>query len=338
MMLHSRGGFTSVRQPSRRCDGGITQQTNDTANKGLAVGHRLHSIPESPCRPATAEPDCARLPSSCFPRWYGPEQPVVTIGMRKDCMKRASALVVLCVLVSAASAETKRDWQNGTWRDTDLKVVDRGSVTNGNVVGGSVTATTIPVRTVFQDFVIETSTHVYVARQLLKWRWSRPVPMTVNTPVRFALDKQDIYVIGEDEKEYKLPLVKKVLKTEPVRDEAEQTAKAAEEPTTFGSDVYEAGNGVTPPVPTYIPKPQYTRDAMRARIQGTVWVECVVQTSGQCSDPHVVRSLDQTFGLDQEGIKAARLFRFRPGTKDGVPVAVRVTIELSFTLGGAKKQ
>ena len=99
-----------------------------------------------------------------------------------------------------------------------------------------------------------------------------------------------------------------------------------------GGGVYQPGNGVTPPVPTYIPKPQYTADAMRARIQGTVWVECVVQTNGQCSDTRVIRSLDQTFGLDQEAIKAAKLFRFRPGMRLGEPVAVLVTIELSFTL------
>lgn len=99
-----------------------------------------------------------------------------------------------------------------------------------------------------------------------------------------------------------------------------------------GGGPYLPGNGVSPPVPTFIPKPQYTADAMRARIQGTVWVECIVQINGQCSDTHVVRSLDQTFGLDQEAIKAARLFRFRPGMRLGEPVAVLVTIELSFTL------
>jgi len=99
-----------------------------------------------------------------------------------------------------------------------------------------------------------------------------------------------------------------------------------------GGGVYHPGNGVTPPVPTYVPKPQYTADAMRARIQGTVWVECVVQTNGQCSDTHVIRSLDPTFGLDKEAIKAAKLFRFRPGMRLGEPVAVLVTIELSFTL------
>jgi periplasmic protein TonB len=99
-----------------------------------------------------------------------------------------------------------------------------------------------------------------------------------------------------------------------------------------GGGVYQPGNGVTPPVPTFVPKPQYTADAMRARIQGTVWVECVVQTNGACSDTRVVRSLDQTFGLDQEAIKAAKQFRFRPGMRLGEPVAVLVTIELSFTL------
>jgi TonB family protein len=99
-----------------------------------------------------------------------------------------------------------------------------------------------------------------------------------------------------------------------------------------GGGFYRPGNGVTPPVALVVPKPQYTAEAMRARIQGTVWVECVVQTNGACSDMRVTRSLDQTFGLDQEALKAARQFRFRPGVRQGEPVAVLVTIELSFSL------
>ena len=46
----------------------------------------------------------------------------------------------------------------------------------------------------------------------------------------------------------------------------------------------------------------------------------------------VVRSLDSTFGLDLEAMKAARDWRFRPGMRQGEPVAVLVTIELTFTL------
>ena len=99
-----------------------------------------------------------------------------------------------------------------------------------------------------------------------------------------------------------------------------------------GGDGYRPGSGLTPPVEIYVPKPQYTADAMRARIQGQVWIECVVQTNGICTNTRVVRSLDPTFGLDQEAVRAARLFRFRPGTRRGEPVPVLVTIELTFAL------
>lgn len=100
----------------------------------------------------------------------------------------------------------------------------------------------------------------------------------------------------------------------------------------FGGGVYQPGNGVTTPVPLNPVKPQYTSEAMRARIQGTVLVECVVQPSGECSNVQVVHSLDPTFGLDQEAVKAAQKWRFKPGTRLGQPVPVLVTIELSFAL------
>ena len=99
-----------------------------------------------------------------------------------------------------------------------------------------------------------------------------------------------------------------------------------------GGGVYQPGNGVTTPVAVDQVKPQYTSEAMRARIQGTVWVECVVQPTGVCSDVHVVRSLDPNFGLDREAVEAAKKWRFKPGTRLGQPVPVLVTIELSFAL------
>ena len=62
-------------------------------------------------------------------------------------------------------------------------------------------------------------------------------------------------------------------------------------------------------------------------------VECVVQPGRQShGDVQVVRSLDPTFGLDNEAIKAARQWRFKPGMRLGQPVPVLVTIELTFAL------
>jgi protein TonB len=99
-----------------------------------------------------------------------------------------------------------------------------------------------------------------------------------------------------------------------------------------GGGAYRPGNGVSLPRVLKEVKPQYTSDAMRAKVQGTVLLECVVRPDGSVSDVQIVRSLDSTFGLDQEAIKAAKQWRFSPGTRLGEPVSVLVTIELTFTL------
>ena len=99
-----------------------------------------------------------------------------------------------------------------------------------------------------------------------------------------------------------------------------------------GGGVYRPGSGIINPRVLREVKPQYTADAMRAKVQGTVLLECVVLPDGTVGKVDVVKSLDPTFGLDQEAIKAARQWRFAPGTRFGEPVAVLVTIELTFTL------
>lgn len=96
--------------------------------------------------------------------------------------------------------------------------------------------------------------------------------------------------------------------------------------------VYKAGNGVTMPVLVKEVKPVYTGAAMQKKIQGAVWLEAVVTTSGDVAEIKVTRSLDAEYGLDQEAIAAAEQWRFKPGTRQGKPVPVLVTIELTFTL------
>jgi periplasmic protein TonB len=99
-----------------------------------------------------------------------------------------------------------------------------------------------------------------------------------------------------------------------------------------GGGVYRPGNGVTLPRLLHEEKPQYTSDAMRAKVQGTVLLECVVRPDGSITDVQVIRSLDPTFGLDQQAVVAARKWRFAPGTRLGEAVPVLITIELTFTL------
>ena len=58
--------------------------------------------------------------------------------------------------------------------------------------------------------------------------------------------------------------------------------------------------------------PQYTSDAMRAKVQGTVLLECVVRPDGSVGDVQVVRSLDPTFGLDQQAVPPPSSGALRP--------------------------
>jgi len=100
------------------------------------------------------------------------------------------------------------------------------------------------------------------------------------------------------------------------------------------STVFEPGpgSGVVLPKVVREAKPQYTSAAMERKIQGSVWMRVVVGASGDVTDVTVSRSLDAEYGLDDEAMKATRLWKFEPGTKDGQPVAVRVTVEMTFTL------
>ena len=99
-----------------------------------------------------------------------------------------------------------------------------------------------------------------------------------------------------------------------------------------GGGAYRPGAGITLPRVLREAKPQYTADAMRAKVQGSVWLECIVMPDGSVGDVRVTKSLDPIFGLDQEAIKAAKLWRFSPGMRQGEPVPVIITIELTFTL------
>ena len=91
--------------------------------------------------------------------------------------------------------------------------------------------------------------------------------------------------------------------------------------------VYKPGDGVTLPVVTKQVKAFYTQEAMDAHIEGTVGLEVVVQADGAVGEVKVARSLDPTYGLDQEAVKAMKQWQFKPGTKDGKAVAVRVDVE-----------
>ncbi len=98
----------------------------------------------------------------------------------------------------------------------------------------------------------------------------------------------------------------------------------------FGGGVFRVGGGVTSPVPVYKIEPEYSEEARKAKYQGTVVLSVIIDAAGKPTNLKVVRPLG--LGLDEKAIEAVRKWRFRPGTKEGKPVAVYATIEVNFRL------
>ena len=92
------------------------------------------------------------------------------------------------------------------------------------------------------------------------------------------------------------------------------------------------GDGVSMPRVVHQVNPEYTPEALRAKIEGTVLLQAVVRTHGVASDIKVLRPLDSRFGLDQQAVAALKQWRFAPGQREGRPVPVMVQVEMNFSL------
>ena len=86
----------------------------------------------------------------------------------------------------------------------------------------------------------------------------------------------------------------------------------------------------TPPRVIHTVQPEYTKDAMDAKLQGTVILSALVGIDGVPSDITLVRRLGK--GLDEKAVEFLRQWRFSPGLSHGEPIPVKVTVEIMFRL------
>jgi hypothetical protein len=85
-----------------------------------------------------------------------------------------------------------RQWQEGKLLDSEEKQESAGMSVE-----------------FYQYYVIEGPELTYVCCQHLIWRWSKPADLIVNTPVKFAISKNDLFILDQQGKEYKTKIVKK---------------------------------------------------------------------------------------------------------------------------------
>jgi TonB family protein len=89
-------------------------------------------------------------------------------------------------------------------------------------------------------------------------------------------------------------------------------------------------SGVKPPGCVRCPQPSYNDYARREKIQGTSLFEVMVSTEGRAVQIHPKRLIG--YGLDEEAFDAIKRWQFKPGERDGQPIAVIVDIEVTFHL------
>ena len=78
------------------------------------------------------------------------------------------------------------------------------------------------------------------------------------------------------------------------------------------------------------PEPQYTEEARRSGITGTVILRVVFARTGEVTNIRALQSLGG--GLTEKAIGAARQIRFVPARKNGQPVSMYMQLEYNFNL------
>lgn len=94
--------------------------------------------------------------------------------------------------------------------------------------------------------------------------------------------------------------------------------------------VYTVRGGMGSPSIVYQVQPRYTEAAKKIKLQGTVRLKLVVDADGAARDIVVVKGVGS--GLEQSAVEALKQWRFKPGTREGKPVAVAARIDVNFRL------
>jgi periplasmic protein TonB len=88
------------------------------------------------------------------------------------------------------------------------------------------------------------------------------------------------------------------------------------------------GAGMTKPEVVFRVEPRYTELARKARLEGVVIVEAIIDEQGNVDDVRIIRPLPM--GLDQSAVQAVSQWRFRPALLAGHPVKVFYRLTVNF--------
>ena len=103
-----------------------------------------------------------------------------------------------------------------------------------------------------------------------------------------------------------------------------------EDPDPIPDRPVRVGGDIKSPVLVHRVNPEYPEVALRNRIEGIVYLEAVISRDGQVMDVRVTGTLNSF--CDNAAIKAVRQWKFDPGTMNGTPVDVIMSLTVVFKI------
>jgi len=81
---------------------------------------------------------------------------------------------------------------------------------------------------------------------------------------------------------------------------------------------------------------RYPKKAKRKKIEGTVYVEFIIQKDGTVTDPKVIKGISKE--CDAEALRIAQIMpNWRPGKQRGIAVKARFVYPIKFKIDNEKK-
>jgi TonB family protein len=100
-------------------------------------------------------------------------------------------------------------------------------------------------------------------------------------------------------------------------------------PPTTPKEPVRVGGGIAEPAKLRHVPPVYPPEAIQARIQGVVILECTISAEGEVVRVDVRRGVAL---LNEPAIEAVKQWRYAPTILNGVPVPVKMTVTVNFKL------